>query len=361
MSDYFDAKRWDSIKDTYGKWWAGTLERPLLQVMLKKEASKGKEPDIPLLSQANCNDLSIPASRIVDRIEYELSQYEYLGDAFPYFSMDCFGPGIVAAFLGAKLDNTSGRVWFHPKELLPIEEIHFEYDPENIWLNRIKEIFKEAMSRWQGRILMGMPDLGGTMDVLSTFRPSENLLLDLYDSPEEVTRLIWEIHVLWHRYFQELNDILLPSNPGYTNWSSVYCNKPFYILQSDFAYMISPGMFDEFIRPELAASCQKLSHSIYHLDGVGQLAHLDLLLSIKELDAVQWVPGDGKPDLSQWPEVFKKISAADKGLVLYGGFDCLDTIIDQVGKQKGILYMNLRDDISRESQYRKALEKYGIQ
>jgi hypothetical protein len=38
-----------------------------------------------------------------------------------------------------------------------------------------------------------------------------------------------------------------------------------------------------------------LPRTFYHLDGIGQLHHLDLVLSIAELDGVQWVPGDGKP------------------------------------------------------------------
>ena len=51
------------------------------------------------------------------------------------------------------------------------------------------------------------------MDILSVFRPGENLLLDLYDHPEEVIRLIWEIHELWHRFYQEINDVLQPVTP----------------------------------------------------------------------------------------------------------------------------------------------------
>ena len=360
MSIDFKLERWDNIRETYGLWWERKLDRPVIPVILNGKDPGRNEPATPLLTQANCNDLSIPAKEIVDRIEYELSKNIYLGDAFPYFNLDCFGPGIVAAFLGAHLDNLTGRVWFHPKEVLPINELHFEYNADNVWLNRIKEICAEAMKRWQGQILMGMPDLGGTLDILSTFRPGDGLLLDLYDYPEEVDRLIWELHDLWHRFYNEISEVLQPVNPGYSSWSQLYCDKPSYVLQSDFSYMIGPDMFNEFVKPELAASCKRLLHTIYHLDGVGQLNHLDSLLGISELDAVQWVPGDGTPDQSHWPEVFRKISKAGKGIQLFNGFDCLDEVARQIGTYKGFHHMAFSGHISQEDEFKRQLEKYGV-
>lgn len=129
---------------------------------------------------------------------------------------------MAAAFLGAELDNSSGRVWFHPKTIVPIDEFHLEYDPDNIWLRRIKDIYQAGMERWRGQVMMGMPDLGGILDILSTFRPSENLLYDLYDDPDEVERVVWEIHDLWLRFYQELAGELGKDSPGYCDWAQIY-------------------------------------------------------------------------------------------------------------------------------------------
>ncbi|NJD01522.1 MAG: hypothetical protein FIA99_02710 [Ruminiclostridium sp.] len=360
MSIDFKPSYWEKIREIYGLWWVGKLDRPIIPVILEGKDPGRCEPDAPLITQANCNDLTVDSQDIVDRIDYELSKYKYLGDAFPFYNLDCFGPGVIAAFLGADLDNSTGRVWFHPKKILPISEIHFEYNPDNIWLNRIKDICATAMNRWQGQVLLGMPDIGGPMDILSVFRPADNLLLDLYDYPEEVNRLVWELHDLWHRFFNEINDVLMPVNPGYSNWSQLYCDKPSYVLQCDFSYMISPAMFNEFVKPELIASSRKLPHTMYHLDGIGQLNHLDSLLEIEELDAVQWVPGEGKPNQSEWPEVYRKIYMSGKGIQLFNGIKCLDEVAAQIGSYKGILHMPIGGDVSQETEYRRMLEKYGI-
>ncbi len=365
MTIEFSTPRWQQIKDTYGKWWAGELERPLIPVVITGRDPGRPKPPAPLLSQQTCTDLSRSPEELIDRIDYELSQRIYLGDAYPYFNMDCFGPGVMSAFLGARLDNSTGRVWFFPPDERPIRDIHFEYNPENVWFQRIKAIYKAGMERWQGSVLMGMTDLGGSLDVLSTFRPSEHLLLDLYDNPAEVERLLWESHEMWHRYYAELNAVLQPVNPGYSDWGAIYSETPTYMLQCDFSYMISPKMFRKFVLPELQATCKRLNHSFYHLDGIGQIQHLPYLLGIEELDGVQWIHGDGKPDSAHWPEVFQAIQKGGKLIQAYsGGFPALDAIHSQIGTLKGVHYLgHLWSDYSVDdkSWLRSELARFGVE
>ena len=68
-------------------------------------------------------------------------------------------------------------------------------------------------------------------------------------------------------------------------------------VESDrFRRMITgPEMFERFVLPDLAACCDRLDHAFYHLDGKGELPHLDLLLSIDGLRGIQWIPGAGQP------------------------------------------------------------------
>jgi 5-methyltetrahydrofolate--homocysteine methyltransferase len=364
MSIDFSPERWEQVKETYRQWWAGELERPIIPVVLLGARDPGRsQPNAPFLSQVNCHDLSIPAADVIDRIDYELASVKFLGDAFPYFNMDVFGPGVIAAYLGGRLDNSSGRVWFYPPDdNLAIQDIHFKFDPENVWFKRTKELYQAAVDRWDGQVLMGMTDIGGNMDILSAFRPSEKLLMDLYDHPDEVKRLLWEAHEAWHQYYNALNAVLQPVNPGYSDWSTIYSEQPSYMLQSDFSYMISPKMFDQFVKPELAATCKRLPLSFYHLDGVGQIPHLDSLLEIEELDGIQWVPGDGKPDCAHWPELYRKIHAAGKKMqVFYGGLDAVDAVIEQIGTSRGIHLWNLYLPANEETTIRAKLQSYGIE
>src|SRR5690606_31773737 len=50
----------------------------------------------------------------------------------------------------------------------------------------------------------------------------------------------------------------------------------------------------------------------YHLDGKGQIAHLDHLLSIERLHSIQWIPGDGQPSPDRWLPLLKRIREGGK-------------------------------------------------
>jgi len=362
----FSPDRWLNIKETYRKWWAGELDRPILPVILDGRDPGRKEPDVPFLTQATCTDLSIPPEAAIDRIDYELSKRVYLGDAFPAFNMDCFGPGILAAFLGADIKNDTGNVWFFPKEQMPISEIHFEYDSENVWLRRLKDLYVAGMDRWQGSVLMGMTDIGGNLDILSVFRPGELLPMDLIMEPEEVKRLTWEAHEAWHKCFDELNSILQPMNPGYTAWCGIFSDEPYYMLQCDFCYMIGPKMFDEFVKPELEATAKRLSRSFYHLDGRGQLPHLDSLLTIEEIGGVQWVVGAREFDNGHkpWIDLYKRVHDAGKKiqLITFQGFDEVEAVIEGIDGDAGAIHhFWILGQLDQEPDMRRNLERFGIE
>jgi hypothetical protein len=122
-------------------------------------------------------------------------------------------------------------------------------------------------------------------------------------------------------------------------------------------------MFDEFVKPELKASCDKLVNAFYHLDGPGELPHLDSLLEIDSLKGVQWIPGAGSADNTHWPQVYKKISDAGKKIQIFSDHsdkpfeEVLDTITEQTGRSDNIVYM-IDADISERARAEKLLEKY---
>ncbi|MDD2707210.1 MAG: hypothetical protein PHV34_04315 [Verrucomicrobiae bacterium] len=355
----FSPDRWQNVRNNARLWWAGELKRPLIHLAVKGNNPGRPEPSLPHHPFTAFYDLSVSAEQIVDRWDYELSQFHYLGDAFPAIWPN-FGPGVMAAFMGARLETGASTVWFHPTKDEEIADIQWHYQPDNVWLKRVKEVCRAAMDRWQGLVQVGMTDLGGNLDVLSSFRPSEKLLFDLCDHPDEVKKLTWREHEMWWRYFDEIQSVLRPVNPGYTAWTPIFSEAPYYILQCDFCYMIGPEMFDEFVKPELAASCKRLVNPFYHLDGVGELPHLDSLLSIKELKGIQWVPGEGKPGAPHWIDVYRKIRKAGKLIHVLGTMDEMDALAKQLGSAEGLVYI-ASIDAADEKRAREFLRRHGAE
>ena len=327
MSIRFDLERMARVQDAHVRWWNGTLDRPLVRTTIHNAFPSVRRSPAPLLNQSSCADFSWSPEQIIDTLDEELSSQEYLGDAFPFVNFDAFGPGVLAAFCGAKLDNSSGGVWFWADEKRDISDIHIKYDPDNKWARRIKAICRAGVEKWEGSVIIGMPDLGGVMDVAATFRGSEDLLTDLYDAPDEVSRINREIQDAWYAAYSDISQVL-KSQPAHSDWSALLSREPSYIIQCDFCYMIGNPMFRKFVLDTLVEDTKRLAHTIYHLDGVGELNHLDDILNIKDLNAEQWVAGAGKPSPIHWLDVYKKIHAAGKQIMLTGGANDLLEILD---------------------------------
>lgn len=362
MAIDFSPARWARVKEVNDLWRQRKLGRPLVQWTLHGADAGRSEPPTPTNGKGTTSfDLSYSIDRIIDRWDYDLSTRRYLGDAFPHFWPD-FGPGILAAFVGGDAKPANGTVWFYPGEFAGLEpkDIHLTYREHGAWLERICDICRAAMRRWEGLVQVGMTDLGGTLDVVSSLRPAEELLTDLYDCPEEIERLVWEVHDLWFRYYDVICKAL-DGNPGYSSWPEVFSNGPGYMLQCDFAYMIGPEMFDRFVLPELRRSCQRTpGGSFYHQDGIGQLPHTTSLHGIPELAGIQWQPGDGQKPAYQWSDQLRRIRDDGKLLQTWGGPEALEQMLNEVGDISNAVIIgggHVRD----EARFREALRKHGIE
>lgn len=359
----FSQERWEKIKADARDWWDHRLDRPLIAAWFGGRDPGRPRPATPLKRFISHYDFSVTPEEIADARMYEIECMEFLGDGFPAVFMN-FGPGIAAGFLGCRVLSDDHTTWFKPPEPKPIAEIELEYDPDNVWYRRVRDVKQACRDRFDGLVQISMTDLGGNQDILASFVGTEQLLVDLLAEPDEVHRLTWQIHENWMRYYNEFLDLLGPKNPGVSSWAGIYCETSTYMLQSDFCYMIGTPHFDEFVKPELTACCRKLDHPFYHLDGVGQLPHLDSLLEIEELDGVQWVPGAGTRPPSEWPEVYRKIRDAGKLIQMVGsaeqvlaGLHMLDR---ELGTCRGV-QANLRSagQVSRDD-ILEALRRYRV-
>ena len=312
----FSDEQYDQVRNTYRKWWAGELNRPIVPIITTDNPSVRKSSPYQTLRFSNAWDFSVTPQQLIDAQDWQFSTQRWYGDAYPFCPVTPFGAGTMAAFLGCHPVGKEDTVWFFPeRENIPIEELHFEMDENNPYLRRVLNVYEEGMEKWRGQVVMGMIDIGGVMDVLASFRGTENLLMDLYDDPEEVLRCIRELQELWFKYFDKINDILAPEVRGYSMWFNLFCEKPGYIIQSDFSYMISPEMFKTFVAPELATSSERIYQCLYHMDGVGQIPHLEQLLEIDGIKGIQWVPGAGTPQDMNWDELKSRILASGIKLI----------------------------------------------
>ncbi|MEK6795823.1 MAG: hypothetical protein AABZ39_13660 [Spirochaetota bacterium] len=308
----FSAERWEHTEREWTRFWNGEQKRPMVITQLidtRTPAVAGHHRFFPQYP------LSMSAEEVIAIESANFSRYRWVGDAFPYRMME-FGPGSLSAYMGAALNVSEDTVWFEPTAK-SLAEITTHIDTSSTWYRRIHAILDAALNAWGGRVQIVHSDVGGGLDIFSAIRGNENLLMDFYDDPVRVKEIAAGITAAWMKNYDDEAKKIRSYCRGTANWASMFSKGTTYMLQCDFSYMISPAMFEEFVLPELHALCPHLTDPFYHLDGKGQLPHLDAVLSIPSLKGVQWIPGAGQPDASVWLDVLAKIRKAGKFCQIY--------------------------------------------
>ena len=163
----------------------------------------------------------LPHRRKLDYYEQRLKNEHFFGD---YWALGLtLDEEYVAGFLGANVKGDENTIWFEPASKTDLVNTNYEYDKQNYWWRWVKELTQAAVQRWGDQVTVAHTDLGGNLDILASFRTTQNLLLDLYDDPIEIDRLVGEITRLWLEYYAELDKIIQQAGNGTTAWTPLWC------------------------------------------------------------------------------------------------------------------------------------------
>jgi len=340
---HFDSEDWQRLKRDWTAWWTGELARPMVTIAGTDQEGDVALPEAPWFTSSL--PLDMPAQQVIDLYQAHLERERFYADAWPRWWPN-FGPGIIAGFVGAVVKTAPGTVWFEPAAANDLNELNLDFTRNNIWYRRVKELTQTALDCWGDSVQIALTDLGGGLDILASLRGTEQLLMDLCDQPNEVDRTAGKITALWCEYYDDFYEIIQPVQQSSASWAPLWAPGKHYMLQCDFSYMISPEMFERFVMPDLAASCEHLEYPFYHLDGTGQIPHLDMLLSLQRLRGIQWIPGEGAPAADQWLDLLKRIRDAGKLCEVFVSSAGARTIVRELGGRGFALHIS--DQMSQQ-------------
>ena len=189
------------------------------------------------------------------------------------------------------------------------------------WLDVHLALIDEALRRCDGRYTVGVPDLIENMDTLAAMRDTERLMTDLIERPEWVAEKLREINQAFFDAFDLIHGRVRGADGGnafvFNIWGSGKTAK----VQCDLACMLSPAMFRRFVVPPLAEQCEWLDYSLFHLGGEDAIPHLDALLEIDALSAVEWTPhllftrdAQEAGGSHKWYDLYRRIKSARKSV-----------------------------------------------
>lgn len=305
---------WDQAKRRFEAWWAhDAIGRCGLAVTApRSDAPDEPPPEMPADPVARWTDLEY-----ISRLgHYRRSRTFYGGEAFPVWDYGYPGNKQLAVFLGCPitLDHRTG--WVDP--IFDGEDIDWQsmqIDESNRWWQFTLAWLNRAASESPGVCIPAVGAFGGSGDTLAAMRSTEKLLYDVMDRPDQVRAADQHLMKLWCQAYQRFYDITAQAaDGGSTCWFKLWAPGKFYAAQNDFSYMISPKMFQDLFLPSIEMQTEFLDYAVFHVDGIGAFAHVDALCDLPRLQAIQILPGAGKPSPLHYLSVLRTVQERGKNL-----------------------------------------------
>ena len=336
------------------------IDRCCLAIKLPKDKSDSTYDAEPLVlpkSNYTLEESRTDAEFVFKHFNHYAKNTIHYAEAIPSM-MTGFGVAAHSCYFGSKLNYAPDTIWFEPVIHEPdINKLVYDETALNIH----KRFTAELAERAKGLLMVGGNDHCGIIDALVNLRGNAALLIDLVESPEFVEAARDKITEVWKIAQKAFYDITKESNGGGSShsWMQTWSPGMHGQLQCDFSVMISPEHYERFVVPELEETTKFYDNSTYHFDGQEQIRHLDLLLSVKNLDNIQWTPVVGQPRTSDFIHIFQKIQKAGKGLVLIPELDEVPTLLKNLSHKGLIIVVGGIKDIDEANDLIRLAEQYA--
>ena len=345
---------WDKAKERYEAFWnRSCIDRCAIRVVSNKKGINPFEPrKVDPLTKWTDMDYIFNTNE-----EYFSSTY-FAAEALPYYYPN-LGPGIISAFMGSEPLFQDDTVWF--TEIIEDWETYKpQFDENNKWWKLILEMTRIALERGKDKYFVGVSDFHNAGDNILNMRGSQRLCIDFLEYKDEIKRTIQYLFDILIKCFDQTSEMILKQQEGTTHWMGLWGRGRQDVVSGDIGALIGPAMFEEFFYNEFTMHINALDRSIFHVDGPDMVRHLDLLLDIPKLDAIQWVPGDGKPEAIGWIPMLKKIQGKGKSLFLYSSAKNVEGLLKDLSPEG--LFIHVYDTFEDEAaadDFIKKVEKWS--
>lgn len=303
---------YEECKKRIEAWWeCQVLDRPPVHITLPREKPVMQVPS----HTGSVRERWLDADYQSDLKLANCANTLYLGDAMPVAHPN-LGPEAFTSWFGAELEFTDRTSWSAPilHSWDDFDKLHLDMD--NFYFRKMVELTDALLEKGRGKFITGLMDFHVGGDHLAALRDPQTLAMDVIEHPQEIKRALEATNRDFFRaydfFYEKLRDEGLPTS----TWTPLVADGRYYVPSNDFSCMVSKKQFDDIFLPGIVEECRFLDYSIYHLDGPGALHHLDALLGIEELNALQWVPGAGNEGFDRWRWVYKRAQEAGKGIQL---------------------------------------------
>ena len=191
-------------------------------------------------------------------------------------------------------------------------------DPNNPWLLKLLEFQCFLLETFGAERPVGLPVMRGPMDLVSAMLGGAQSVLEFYDHPKEMERLVRICADVWLQTARAQIALLLPFQGGYFNYRLMWSPGPSPALQEDNAALLSPTLYRQFIFPQDERILASFAHPFFHTHTASMHIILDDLLSCPYVRAIDscWDPAPFGPPIEALIPGYHRIQEAGRSLYI---------------------------------------------
>lgn len=335
-----------SMQRIYAWYHNEIIDRPPVRFQAHNATMESAAEDLDGLSPAEKKAWWFDVERQVDLFVESIAGRRFHGETFPVFAPN-LGPDVYAAFYGAELIFGDVTSWSVPlvKEWSDVEKLQFDWDNE--YFVKLEELTRHALERSPGKFMVGYTDLHPGLDCVAAWRDPQQLCFDMIENPDRVKQLAELAIADFPTIFDHFDAMLKAHNQLSVCWLGVPSFGKMHVPSEDFAALISPDFYREFGLPLLRQEVEGMTHNVYHVDGKGVARHLDAILSVPQVHALQWVQGMGDDyPIMQWVPFIQELQEKGVPLIVDLAKEDLEAFIDALDPHG--LYLWIATDSEEE-------------
>lgn len=333
-----------AMKRVYAWFENEIIDRPPIRFIAHNAFLEAATEDIALLSREQKKQWWFNSELQVDLFIKSIQGRRFHGETFPVYFPN-LGPDVYAAFYGAELEFGEVTSYSIPFVRQWEDADQLIFNTNNEYFKKIEVLTQHALERCEGKFLVGYTDLHPGLDCVAAWRDPLQLCYDLYDHPDQVRRLADRAFEDFEFIYDHFDAMLKEKGQLSVSWMGIPSFGRMHIPSCDFSALISKKFFKEFGLPILQQEIRTMSHNIFHVDGYGVAKHLETILSVPEVHALQWVQGVGDNyPIMQWVPLIKEMQAKGMPVIVDLSVEDLNDFIDAMDPKGLFLWVAIEDE-----------------
>lgn len=305
--------------DSFKKYYARQNKRALFGFyvggeypMFQYEASRVLPEDRPLTPE----DFDIDS--YLDDCDRLFDLHESCGGDFVWSASPFWGVPWLEAALGCPIyaKHSTGALHSEPPANFTRADSIPDFDEASPWVRKTKDFITAMAKRSGGRWPIGTTRMRGISDLLSALYGGENFIYAIMENPDEVMRVCEKLTDFWIKFGKMQLEAIPPFHGGVGSYFyNMWAPEGTVWLQEDAVALLSPRLYDEFIKLFDERIVKAFSHCIIHQHSTGFVPtkeYIDMGMTALELHV-----DEAGPKVEELLDRYRRI-LNEKPLLIWG-------------------------------------------